>query len=203
MTQRFSFNNDENKREIAAVDFSRLIGNFLVAAPYWIQSPFSRTVVLVLQQNDQGVFGVIVNRPADADLKKTWMMVSGSEAAQAERLHVGGPIGGPIFALHSLENFAEIRVDVNLYISANSEAIHKIMASGDPRYRIFCGMMSWHPQVLAAELAHGLWFPLEQHDDLVFPQRQIEWEQAVVEYGRLCLTEMLGGKPLAGQPELN
>ncbi len=203
MTQRFSFDNNENKLEIAAVDFSRLIGKFLVAAPYWIQSPFSRSVVLVLQLNEQAVFGVIVNRPADADLKKTWLMVSGTPAAQADRLHVGGPVGGPIFALHSLENFAEIQIDLNLYISANSEAIHKIIKSGDPRYRIFCGMMSWQPQELAAELALGLWFPLEQNADLVFPQQQIEWEQAVVEYGRLCLTEMLGGRPLAGQAELN
>ncbi|MBX3418826.1 MAG: YqgE/AlgH family protein [Pirellulaceae bacterium] len=202
MTRRFSFDGND-KREVSQADFSWLVGNFLVAAPTWAEGPFARTVVLILQHNPDGVFGVIVNRPADADLKKFWMQASGSPASEAERLHVGGPIGGPVFAVHSMENFAEIKIDGGLFISANYDAIHKIIESGDNRYRIFCGMVSWKAASLATELANGLWFPLENRSELIFPSQEVEWERAVVAYGRDCLSKMLGGYPIAGNPELN
>ena len=42
-----------------------LAGQFLVASPHLKDPNFSRTVVLMLQHEEQGALGVIINRPGD------------------------------------------------------------------------------------------------------------------------------------------
>ena len=202
MTDRFKINEPHNPNE-SRRDFSHLVGNFLVASPYLEGGPFARSVVLVLQQNNDGVFGVIVNRPANAEMKKSWIDVSGSSPVEAEHLRVGGPVSGPIFALHPIESLAEVTVEPGVFLSATYDSINQIIHSGEDRYRIFCGIASWNPLQLAAELTRGLWFPLDADPDSVFPLQEIGWEGALVQYGESVLRSMLGVKSLPRNSDLN
>ena len=202
MTDRFKINEMPEPRK-SGFDFSHLVGNFLVASPHLTDGPFARTVVLVLQQNRDGVFGVIVNRLANAEMKKSWIDASGSSPVEAEHLRVGGPVSGPIFALHRIESLAEVTVEPGVFLSATHEAINKIIHSGEERYRIFCGVASWKPRQLAEELARGVWFPLDADPESVFPMQEIGWEGALVQYGENMLRSMLRIESLPDDPEMN
>ena len=46
-----------------------LKGHFLVASPHMEDPNFSQTVVLLVQHDEDGAFGVVLNRPAESTLK--------------------------------------------------------------------------------------------------------------------------------------
>src|SRR3954468_21091137 len=50
-----------------AAVMTSLTGKFLVAKPVLQDPNFVQTVVLMLRHNDEGAFGLVVNRPAQAD----------------------------------------------------------------------------------------------------------------------------------------
>lgn len=192
-----------NRFESTAPDFSWLTGNFLVASHELHGTPFERSVVLILQQNESGVFGVIVNRPANRALKISWAVASGATPEEAEHLWQGGPMGGPVFALHPFPKHAEFQVGSGLYISASQENIDLIVHSGDPRYRIFCGVAGWRTPQLAEELKQGLWFPLGGNPHWILDHPEVSWEQALLRYGDIVLSDILGGSRIPSNPECN
>ncbi len=68
-----------------------LKGRLLVASPVLTDPNFDRTVVLVLEHNDEGAIGVVLNRPSDTMLVETlpgWHSV----AAAPGVVFVGGPV---------------------------------------------------------------------------------------------------------------
>lgn len=199
MTNRFQ-SHFENTPELQ--------GRFLVAAPALEGTPFARTVVLVLQHNEQGAFGVILNRPANEQLKQSWRQVIGqTEMAEAlgmlEHLQEGGPKGGPVIVLHPIAALGEMEVDPGVFISATSEIISKIIRSGDSRYRIYCGVASWTSKQLASELAQGLWYLMDGDSSIVFSNQEFIWEQSLLQYGRSILCDILNVKELPPDPSLN
>ncbi|MFM9054919.1 MAG: YqgE/AlgH family protein, partial [Solirubrobacterales bacterium] len=69
---------------------STLKGKILVAAPNLFDF-FRRTVVLVVEHNDQGAFGVVLNRRADAEVLEL-VPDLGPLVERGAPLWVGGPV---------------------------------------------------------------------------------------------------------------
>ena len=49
-------------------DFSSLSGQLLVSLPSMQGDYFSHTVTLLIEHNDQGAFGLVINKPLDEEL---------------------------------------------------------------------------------------------------------------------------------------
>ncbi len=186
-------------------------GRFLVASTALEGTPFARSIVFVLQQNAEGVFGVIVNRPANEQLKASWSQAINS-AGQLPlphantvlgHLHEGGLKGGPVIILHPFNTFGEIEVEPGLFLSANSETISKIVNLGDDRYRIYCGITAWSHEQLAKEFDSGLWYPMDADVLDVLAGEEILWERAILQYGRSIMCDILGVSELHGNPLWN
>ena len=73
---------------------------------------FSQTVVLLVQHNEDGAFGVVLNRPADSTLKDLWEKVTQEPCEIEQHVHVGGPVAGPLMALHADRSLAEPEQEV-------------------------------------------------------------------------------------------
>lgn len=83
-------------------------GRLLVASPYLTDGNFLRSVVLILQHSEDGAFGLVINRPTDnrfAELAE--LTEAASEARQDDFIHRGGPVDGPLMALHDLAGIGE------------------------------------------------------------------------------------------------
>jgi putative transcriptional regulator len=151
---------------------------------------------------------VILNRPANAELKQSWQaVVGGNENIEAKRsldhLQEGGPKGGPVIVLHPIESLAEVEIDPGVFMSANSDLISQIVRSGDQRYRIFCGVAAWTNKQIITEMDAGLWFATEGDTNMVFAEQEIIWGNALLRYGRSVLCEILQVKHLPHDPSLN
>src|SRR5947207_14010406 len=69
-----------------------LKGQLLVATPNLYDTNFFRTVVLIVEHNDEGAAGLVLNRPSDAELDDGPLGAWGDLAADPALVFVGGPV---------------------------------------------------------------------------------------------------------------
>jgi putative transcriptional regulator len=80
---------------------SHLTGQFLISGLNLFDPNFFRTVVLMVQHNDEGAFGLVVNRPAEHTLGTILPKLVGGDALDIP-VYIGGPVQQDfLFALHS------------------------------------------------------------------------------------------------------
>ncbi|HMP79570.1 MAG TPA: YqgE/AlgH family protein [Pirellulaceae bacterium] len=180
-----------------------LQGQLLVASSALHGTPFERTVVYVLQHNEDGVFGVVLNRPADQRLLDAWRQVSGDTQSDEEHLSCGGPIGGPVFAIHGLQDLGEMELNQGLFLSSAAESIHQVVRESDDRYRIFFGIAGWRPGQLEQELDKGLWYRMGGDASVVFTDCSFLWERSVLSVGRKTASELCGVRVFPPNPLFN
>ncbi len=53
-----------------------LAGNLLIAIPDLHDQSFARTVVLLVQHDEEGASGLVLNRPSDVTITQVWDEVS-------------------------------------------------------------------------------------------------------------------------------
>jgi len=140
--------------------------SLLVATPELLDPNFHRVVVLMLEHNDDGALGVILNRPR---------LVGGGEAvprwadrlAYPARLHNGGPVSidsviglgrGPVGPLRGLTPLLGRVGMVDLHRDpAEVPEIDEV--------RLFAGYAGWSAGQLEAELAAGGWLVIDAHEE--------------------------------------
>ena len=85
-----------------------LEGHFLLASENLLDPNFARAVVLMIQHNDQGALGVILNRPTSKTVRELWQDVGQSPCQSQQPVCLGGPVSGPLMAVHPLAELAEV-----------------------------------------------------------------------------------------------
>ncbi len=180
-----------------------LQGHLLVASRGLEGTPFGRTVILILQQNDEGIFGVILNRAADSKIAAEWQKNVNSPQHVLEHLYCGGPLGGPVFAVHHDNNLGEIQVSDDLFVSTSTESLDRLFVGPEQPYRVFLGLAGWKLDQLKGELQRGLWYLLDRDELDVVEATDRLWERCLLRYGRSRLWEILGCEEIPANPNLN
>jgi putative transcriptional regulator len=161
-----------------------LQGHLLVASPDLVNSPFSGTVILVLQHTDEGAWGVVLNRPAEASIRDLWQQVS-DEPCQVERpVNMGGPISGPVIAVHDYEPLAEAIVPPGVFVASQREHLEQLVHQTEHPFRLFVGHSGWVAGQLNHELEHGVWLTTPATLEDVFGDEAQLWQQALQAIGR-------------------
>ena len=122
---------------------------------------FHRSVVLMIEHNDEGSMGLVINHAAPltmADLGKGQQLTVAAGRADQSVL-----IGGPVepyrgFVLHDSDTVEEkVLVLPGLYLSVTSDALEPLLAMDDVRMRFCLGYSGWGPRQLEKELTQGAW----------------------------------------------
>jgi putative transcriptional regulator len=191
----------------------------LVASPDLRDPNFARSVVLMVQHDQNSSFGLVVNRPtglrvADAceSLQMLWSPSSPSE------LFRGGPcdpgVDEPVgFVLHypstpsddSTESAegGELSYGIVLYtVPPDPESLARLSTELPERMRFMIGYAQWGPGQLESELLQGAWLVAEADPRIIFetPIDSI-WEAAVRSIG-IDPDALLPGSLVAG-PEIH
>ena len=134
---------------------------FLIAMPQLGDPNFHRSVVLMIEHNDEGSMGLVINHAAPltmADLGRGQKLtVAVGRAGQA--VFVGGPVE-PYrgFVLHDSDVIEEkVLVMPGLYLSVTSDALKPLLAMDDVRMRLCLGYSGWGPRQLEKEMTQGAW----------------------------------------------
>ena len=94
-----------------------LTGHFLVASRYLRDPNFAQSVVLMIHHNDEGAMGVVINRPSDKTVREVWEMIGNDPCDRDDLIFIGGPVPGPLVALHSIEEFSQHEVLPGLHVA--------------------------------------------------------------------------------------
>ena len=185
-----------------------LLGKLLVASPRVpVGFPYGRSVILILQDTEEGVFGVVLNRPASPDMLFAWQQAIGEVTFAASKLVAGGPVQGPVLALHREQNLAEVELHGDLYVSVEKTAIEQLsqMDQHDEAspFRIVMGAVSWPVGQVENEIDNGHWFVIDADSDLVFNDPMILWQNSVRAYGAESIRRATGISQFPADPLLN
>jgi putative transcriptional regulator len=135
-------------------------GRLLVATPTLLDPNFARTVVFVLEHNEDGALGVVLNRPSQTelgDLLPAWH----DHVATPSVVFVGGPvspdaaIGLAISDANARDGWAPVAHGVG---TVDLGRTPDELSFPIERVRVFAGYAGWTESQLDTELAADGWF---------------------------------------------
>ena len=194
-----------------------LAGHLLIAVPELGDKNFFRSVVLVLHHDSFGASGVVLNRPTDVTVDEAWGNaastdgkghfhlpdINGDDAGeinQTEVIHVGGPVEGPLIALHQDRDMAEETILPRIFMSTRRDTIERLVRLPDCQMRLFAGYSGWGPQQLDNEVEVGGWMVTEAEPSHIFGDADTLWQRACEVF-----SEEVVDMPVRGQfdPKMN
>lgn len=166
-------------------------GQLLVAAPAMRDPRFARSVVLMVEHNDKGAYGFVVNkrmgrRPIAHVLRGMGRSAAGITGSLA--IHWGGPVGRNVaVVIHSREyrTAGTEPVAGGFALTRNAAVIRDIGRGKGPRQHVFViGYAGWATGQLERELAAGHWVVIRADASLVFSRDLgTVWEKALKKRG--------------------
>lgn len=180
-----------------------LEGQALVASPYLADRNFLRSVVYIVKHDEDGAYGLIINRPTEVTVGQLLRQVFEEELDVSEPIYHGGPVDGPIVVLHEQELEGASLLEPGVYLSTDQDDIATICRATDKRYRVFNGYAGWAPQQLDEELKQGGWLAWRiSKEELLLPSEEI-WTTAIRQIGRDILTESIATGRIPHDPSTN
>jgi putative transcriptional regulator len=180
-----------------------LQGHLLVAAAELRDPNFFHSVVLIFRHDDDGAAGLILNRRTQATIQQVWRQVSESACHSRAPLCLGGPVDGPLMALHAQPPLAEIDVMPGVYVAASQENLEQLVIQDDETARFFVGYAGWGSGQLERELEESAWLTVPANADHVFGDQDRLWEQATKDIKSSALLSALKIKHVPKEPWLN
>ena len=175
-----------------------LKGKFLISETSMADPNFQRTVVLIIEHNADGAFGLVVNRQSSlvlADILPDFQ----NDTGRRTPIYVGGPVQQEfLFAVHStpydiLPSSTALFVVENVYFEPafrnieryfQDDYITKQPPDNMPRLHLFLGYSGWGPGQLEREMKEGSWITHQASAKIVFHADPEEgWQLALREKG--------------------
>ena len=134
-------------------------GKLLISEPFLLDYYFKRSVVLLAEHNEEGSFGIIMNKPVSAKFNE---IVKNFPEFNAQ-LYLGGPVkSDSLFFIHTLGDRIEGSLEIidGLYWGGNIEAIKEMITLNilNPAdIRFYIGYSGWTANQLDAELKRNSW----------------------------------------------
>src|SRR5262245_42096299 len=180
-----------------------LQGHFLIASPHLADTNFYKGVVLMIKHDEEGALGLILNRPTEHTVAEVWKMVEEGELKCQEPIFFGGPVKGPLVALHKMKSAAEAEVLPGIYFAANKDKLEKLVRQTKKPFRFFMGYAGWSGGQLESELSAGGWLTSKANKKLIFQPADDLWGQVTRMIGEMILNKVVKPKHVPADPSLN
>jgi putative transcriptional regulator len=151
---------------------SSLAPGLLVAMPQLLDPNFHRAVVLLVHHDEEGTFGVVLNRTTEITADRLCSSIDidwyGDPTAE---IHWGGPVqpqtgwvlfderggSGAVGDAHTLCD--------GLTFAGSLDVLRDVASQPPERLRVMLGYAGWAPGQLESELAEGAWLvaPLDEN----------------------------------------
>ena len=166
-----------------------ITGHFLIAGKQLRDPSFHRAVVLMVEHNESGSMGLVVNRPSNVSVARA--LSDHFALAESDPLvYVGGPVEpSALFVLHSAGEFEEGTSNVipGIYVGSSPDVFEQVIeqvagGNNDLAFRVFSGCAGWAPGQLDGELDRGDWHLLPAVAAQVIPPDPYKlWDELVAQ----------------------
>lgn len=160
-------------------------GKLLISEPFMQDYYFKRSVILLAEHNEDGTFGVVINKPLFVNLND---LLKDFPEIEAE-LFLGGPVStNSLFYIHKYPEIAESHIITDgIYWGGDLEIVKEMAASNkldQDNIRFFLGYSGWVPQQLDGEIKRNSWVISKLDTSILFDKSVNDvWNKMVVNLG--------------------
>ena len=164
-------------------------GSLLIANPVLPDPNFSRTVILLCNHNDQGSFGLVINRSTQLKAPDLFSSIDILKSYNA-KIYIGGPVSqSMVFYLYrSAKDVIDLdKICSGVYLGSNLETLESLYLDiGNPgeNIRFYLGYSGWSGGQLDGEMEQNSWLVQNANEKLVFlDSEELIWLKAVNSLG--------------------
>ena len=180
-----------------------LAGHLLISDRSLTDPNFFQTVILMVQHDQDGALGLIINRPSNAHLKSLWPKIGEGKCHYEGLVYRGGPCEGPLMALHCERALSDSQVLENVFHTTSREAVAELVGQTDIPLKVFAGYSGWSAGQLEQELNEGSWLALPAKSEHVFGDTDELWKSVTGAVVGAALIKAAGLKHVPSDPRLN
>jgi putative transcriptional regulator len=149
-------------------------GKLLIATPQLVDPNFYRTVILMLQHDEEGASGIVLNRPTEERVESHLPEWAG-RMADPGVVHYGGPVD------------PDIAIGVALVADGMPTGVPGLSlvdlaespGEGDAPVRVYSGYSGWGLEQLEGEIAVGSWYVVQASPDDPFDDPNAQWQKVL------------------------
>ena len=165
-----------------------LAPSLLVSMPQLNDPNFHRSVILLCEHDEEGAFGLVLNRPTDTPpASEVIRLTPPGDIESGLELWIGGPVEperGWILTGAEPTDVESVRVYDGVYLSTSQSLLRRLLENPPPRTRLLIGYAGWDAGQLDAELSASAWLTSEIDLDIIFDTQATEmWEAAIRRLG--------------------
>ena len=158
-------------------------GELIVATPLLLDPNFAQAVILIIDHDDDGALGVVLNRPSGLPVGAVLPMWAGA-VTDPDLVFAGGPVAPDSALALALSlgpgpavGFKRLVGDYGLVdLDGEPSAVLPDLVG----VRIFSGYAGWGTGQLEAEIDEGSWYVVSaQPSDLLNPQPEQLWRSVL------------------------
>jgi len=133
-------------------------GKILISEPFLLDYFFKRSVILLAEHNEEGSFGIIINKPIETRLNEVLKDFTDLDIP----IYLGGPVKtDSIFFIHTKENVGKsLKIIDGLYWGGDIDTIREMLEMRmikENEIRFFIGYAGWNPKQLDREIREKSW----------------------------------------------
>ena len=164
-------------------------GSLLIANPVLPDPNFSRTVILLCNHNDQGSFGLVINRSTQLKAPDLFSDIDILRSYNT-KIYMGGPVSqSMVFYLYrSSRNVIDLdEICSGVYLGSNLETLESLyldIKNPEENIRFYLGYSGWSGGQLDGEMEQNSWLIQNANEQLVFlDSEELIWLKAVNSLG--------------------
>jgi putative transcriptional regulator len=181
-----------------------LKGHLLIAAPGLLDPMFTRSVVLLLDHDEDGAMGLILNVLTGTTMTDLAGKLFEEGFAWGKPLHLGGPVPGPLIVLHEIEELADREVVPGVDASLDSVKAQEVASRKAEPSLVVGNHAAWGSGQLEGEFGSGHWLTLPaKSGDVLWRESEEIWEATFKRANARTLSEITRIGMMPPDPRLN
>jgi len=164
-------------------------GSLLIANPVLPDPNFSRTVILLCNHDEQGSFGLVINRSTKLKAPDLFLNINILKSYN-EKIYLGGPVSQSVVFFLCRSPSAAGKLDEvcsGVYLGSNLETLESLYASlenPEQDIRFYLGYSGWSGGQLAEEMEQNSWLVQKANEQFIFlDSESLIWPKAVNSLG--------------------
>ena len=157
------------------MEATNLTNQFIIAMPSLVDDNFNQTVTYICEHNENGCFGIVINRKTDVTLGEVIHQMDLDHNESIARHHFiyhGGPVQQERgFILHQPlgEWSSSLKINDHLALTTSRDILEAIAHDQGPEQSIIAlGYAGWSPGQLEQEIADNTWLNCPAEEQIIF-----------------------------------
>jgi len=179
-----------------------LTGKLLIASTQLGDPNFAHTVTLIVQHDENGALGLILNRPSETTIQEACSQALELPCVVEGVLFQGGPCQGPLMVLHDRDGESQIDVMDGVHFTTERGEIESLLLNTDVKIKCFVGYSGWGAGQLEMEYDIGSWLTFPADPDQIFnsPPGEEHYNKLIQ---KLTIGQYIDPEKIPEDPNLN